>query len=180
MTGVIKKTIPAVLIALCLAMTAAEAYAKDNLCGECHTAREMAAMGGMMGWDRSIYQQKDTNCPGVLELKKDAYFTESRLVRYNELLNKMEEKTRRYPEFIREDLDRFSVSYAEMGSATPASIEESTGPVLKLKKKINEVYQTINKLREDYRMEKVMGFAFLGTLLVMLLIFLGLKNTLKG
>lgn len=156
-----------------------QAYAKDNLCGECHTGSEMASFGNVLGWDRSIYQEKGTLCPGVMELKKDTYFTESRLVKYNEFLTEMEHQTRRYPEYLREDLDNYTVQYAGLLGMTPSSIDSFAGPDLKIKKNVNEVYIKYNRAMDDYKFEKVMGIGLLATMLVFLLFFLGLKNTIK-
>ena len=114
MSGIVNKLVPTTLIAVCLLFLATQAYAKDNFCGECHTAREVAGFGNVMAWDRSIFQEKDTLCPGILELKKEAYFTESRLGKYNMFLTEMEEKTRRYPEYIREDLVKDGVQLASL------------------------------------------------------------------
>jgi len=173
------KLIPKALLILGLLCLATQAYAKDNLCGECHTSREVAAFGGVTNWDRSIYQLKDTRCPGLLEIKKGNYFTESQLVKYNENLTEMEEKTRRYPEYLREDLDKSSVAYKDLSVLTPTSIEKVAGPTLKVKKGVHEIYETLNKLRGDYKMEKVVGFGLVGSLLIAFLLVLGLKNTLK-
>ena len=51
---------------------------------------------------------------------------------------------------------------------------------LKIKKAVHEVYQNINKLWDDHKMEKVIGFGLAGAMLITLLFFFGLKNTLKG
>jgi hypothetical protein len=134
----------------------------------------------VLAWDRSVYQVKDTQCPGLLELKRDAYFTESRLVKYDEYLTHLEHNTRRYPEYMREDLDRSAVAYADLASVVPTSIEAFSAPDLKIKKDMHSaVYEKLNKLRDDYRLEKVVGLGLFCALLVSFLIFLGLKNTLK-
>ncbi len=174
------KLIPKTLLAASLLLLATQAYAKDNFCGECHTSKEVASFGNIMNWDKSVYQVKDSLCPGVLELKKEAYFTESRLVKFDEFLTELEHKTRRYPEFMREDMDKYSVQYAELATVTPTSIGSIAGPNLNIKKKIHDVYQTMNKLKDDFKMEKVFGFGLAGVMLISLLFFLGLKNTLKG
>jgi len=174
------KLIPKTLLILGLMLLATQAYAKDNFCGECHTSKEMASFSGVMEWDKSVYQGKDTLCPGIASIKKDTYFTESRLEKYDEFLTEMEHKTRRYPEFLREDLVKSGVKYADLASVTPTSIDGFSGADLKLKKKIHEVYETYNKLADNYRMEKVMGLFLVGVMLVAFLFSLGLKNTLKG
>ena len=180
MTGRVFKLIQGTLLAACLLAISGPAQAKDNYCGECHTGKEIASFGNVLHWDRSIYQVKDTPCPGILELKRDAYFTESRLVKYDEFLTHLEHKTRRYPEYMREDLDKSAVQYADLASVMPASIEAFSGPDLRIKKDINSnVYEKLNKLRGDYSMEKVIGFGLFGVLLVSFLMSLGLKNTLK-
>jgi hypothetical protein len=168
----------ALLVAGVLAI-ATQAYAKDNRCGECHTGKEIASFGNVLGWDRSIYQVKGELCPGVMELKKDTFFTESRLVKYNEFLTHLEHQTRRYPEYMREDLDKYGVQYAELVSFTPSSIDAFAGPDLKIKKNINEVYIKYNRASDDYKFEKVAGIGLVVTMLVLLLFFLGLKNTIK-
>jgi len=174
------KLIPKTLLAAALLLLATQAYAKDNLCGECHTSKEIAAFGNVMSWDRSVFQSKDTLCPGILELKKEAYFTESRLVKFDELLTELEHKTRRYPEYMRADMDGYAVQYAGLATVTPTSIDSIAGPNLKIKKKMHEVYETMNKLKDNYKMEKVIGFGLAGVMLILLLFSLGLKNTLKG
>ncbi|HLB25209.1 MAG TPA: hypothetical protein VJM83_02650 [Nitrospirota bacterium] len=179
MTGNHFRKYAAALVVACAALIASEAYAKDNLCGECHTAKEVASFGDVLGWDRSIYQVKDTLCPGILELRKDTYFTESRLAKYNEFLTHMEHETRRYPEYLREDLDKYGVAYADLLSFTPASIEDFAGPNLKIKKNVHGLYEKFNKLRDDYTLEKVIGWALVGVMLISLLVFMGLKNTIK-
>ena len=180
MTGRVFKLIQGALIAACLLALCGTAQAKDNLCGECHTAKEIASFGNVLNWDRSIFQVKDTPCPGILELKRDAYFTESRLAKYDEFLTHLEHQTRRYPEYMKEELVKNAVKYADLASVMPTSIEAFTGPDLKIKKDMHsEAYEKLNKLRGDYGLEKVMGLALFGVLLVTFLMFLGLKNTLK-
>ncbi|MBI5694573.1 MAG: hypothetical protein HZC51_02380 [Nitrospirae bacterium] len=178
MSGKVMKLIPLTLV-VGLAMFATQAFAKDNYCAECHTADEVAAFGNVIEWDRSVFQVKDTLCPGMLELKKDAYFTESRLANYREFLKETEESTRRYTVYKEEDLDRIAVKYADLASVSPASIGSFTGPNLKIKKSVHEIYENLNKLRGDYRMEKVVGFGLVGVMLITFLLHLGLKNTLK-
>jgi len=173
------KLIPKALIVLGMICLATQAYAKDNFCAECHTASEVAAFGRVMNWEKSIYQVKDTRCPGLLELKKGAYFTESQLVKYDMYLTELEGKTRRYPEYIREDLDKGTVAYVDLAGTVPTSIDGVAGPALKIKKSIHGAYETLNKLRDDYTLEKVVGLGLVLTLVVMLLFSLGLKNTLK-
>lgn len=173
------RLIPITLVLAALLLIAGPACAKDNFCAECHTASEVAAAGNLMKWDRSVFQAKETLCPGVLELKKEAFFSESRLANYDEFLTELEEHTRRYPEYMREDLVKQSVSYAELASVTPASIGSVAGANLKLKKNMHSIYDTMNKLRGDYKLEKVMGYGLLSTMIASLLFAFGLKNTLK-
>jgi hypothetical protein len=177
-TGKFKLISKALLIAGMLAL-ATSAYAKDNLCGECHTQKEIASFGNVLGWDRSIYQEKGELCPGIMELKKETFFSESRLVKYNEFLTHLEHQTRRYPEYLREELDKYTVQYAELASVIPSSIDGFAGPNLKIKKNVNEVYTKYNRADDDYKFEKVAGIGLLVTMLVFLLFFLGLKNTIK-
>jgi hypothetical protein len=167
------------IAALAVLLTPAFAAAKDNYCGECHTAREIASFGSLTKWDRSIYQEKDTLCPGLFDLKKEQYFTESRLLKYDNFLTVMDEQTRRYPEYLREDLVKYGVQYADLKSQTVDSIDAFAVPNLKIKKNLGEVYETYNKLREDYGMEKVIGLGLLAVLIISLLFFLGLKKTVK-
>jgi hypothetical protein len=170
-------TITLVLAALLL--ISAQANAKDNFCAECHTSMEIAAFGNVMEWDKSVFQARETLCPGVLELKKEAFFAESRMVKYDEFLTELEHTTRRYPEYMREDLVKQGVKYEELASMTPSSIGGIAGPNLKVKKGMHGVYETLNKLRGDFGLEKVMGYSLLGTMIVSLLFAFGLKNTLK-
>jgi hypothetical protein len=167
------------ITALAVLLTPAFAAAKDNYCGECHTAREIASFGSLTKWDRSIYQEKDTLCPGLFDLKKEQYFTESRLLKYDNFLTAMDEQTRRYPEYLREDLVKYGVQYADLKSQNVDSIDAFAVPNLKIKKNLGEVYETYNKLREDYGMEKVIGLGLLAVLIISLLFFLGLKKTVK-
>lgn len=173
------RLIPITLVLAALLLITAQANAKDNFCAECHTSMEIASFGNVMEWDKSVFQAKETLCPGVLELKKEAYFTESRLAKYDEFLTEMEHTTRRYPEYMREDLVKQGVKYAELASITPTSIGSIAGPNMKVKKSIGGLYETLNKLRGDYKLEKVMGYSLLGTMILSLLFALGLKNTLK-
>ncbi|HEX9860484.1 MAG TPA: hypothetical protein VGB23_04720, partial [Nitrospirota bacterium] len=69
--------------------------------------------------------------------------------------------------------------YEELASMTPSSIGGIAGPNLKVKKGMHGVYETLNKLRGDFGLEKVMGYSLLGTMIVSLLFAFGLKNTLK-
>jgi hypothetical protein len=178
-TGRVMKLISKALLIAGMLALATQAYAKDNLCGECHTSREIASFGNVLGWDRSIYQEKGELCPGIMELKKETFFSESRLVKYNEFLTHLEHQTRRYPEYLREDLDKYTVQYAELASVMPSSIDGFAGPNLKIKKNVNEVYTKFGRAADDYKFEKVAGIGLVVTMLVFLLFFLGLKNTIK-
>ncbi len=179
MTGRVFKKITKTLVVAGIMLLATQAYAKDNRCGECHTSKEMASFGNVMGWDKSVYQEKNTLCPGILELKKDTFFTESRLVKYDEFLTRMEEETRRYPQFLREDLTKAGVAYADLSETTPTSIEGFSGPDLKIKKNVGGVYEKFNNLRDNYKMEKVIGLGLVVVMLLAFLLSLGLKNTIK-
>ena len=177
MTGRVRGLL--LVAALAVLLTPAFAAAKDNYCGECHTAREIASFGSLTRWDRSIYQQKDTLCPGLFEIKKEQYFTESRLLKYDNFLTVMEEQTRRYPEYLKEDLVKYGVQYADLKSQSVDSIDAFAVPNLKIKKNLGGVYETFNKLREDYKMEKVIGLGLLAVVIISLLFFMGLKKTVK-
>ena len=50
---------------------------------------------------------------------------------------------------------------------------------IKIKKNINEVYIKYNRAMDDYKFEKVAGVGLVVTMIVFLLFFLGLKNTIK-
>ncbi len=178
MTGRVRGIfIAAVLIVLFIPAYAA---AKDNYCAECHTAGEIASFGSLMKWDRSIYQeQKSTLCPGLFEIKKEQYFTESRLLKYNQFLSDLEEQTMRYPEYMRADLVKYNIKYADLRTKDVDSIDSFAGPNLKIKKGMGEIYEKINKLRDDYKLEKVIGLGLLVVMIVSLLFFLGLKKTVK-
>ncbi len=173
------KLLSVTLVLTALLLMTAQAHAKDNYCAECHTSSEMAAFGNVMQWDQSIYQEKDELCPGVFELKKEAFFTESRLLKYDEFLTELEHETRRYPEYMRQDLVKQGVKYADLAGGTPSSIASVAGPNLKIKKSMHEIYEKVNKLRGDDHMEYVLGITLFVTVLLSLLFALGLKNTLK-
>jgi len=173
------RTLSGLALAAVLVLAASVSHAKDNYCAECHTSKEVASFGNVMGWDKSVYQEKNTLCPGLIEIKKGTFFTESRLVKYNEYLSQMEEKTRRYSWYMKEDLVKSGVAYADLASMNPASIDAFTTPNLKIKKGMNDLYEKYNKLQDDYMMEKIIGLALIGVMLVSLLISFGLKNTLK-
>ena len=173
------RTLSGLALASLLVLVASVSYAKDNYCGECHTSKEIASFGSVMDWDKSVYQEKNTLCPGLTEIKKGTFFTESRLVKYNESLTQMEEKTRRYAYYMKDDLTKSGVAYADLASLTPTSIDAFTTPNLKIKKGMNELYEKYNKLQDDYRMEKIIGLALIIVMLLNLLISFGLKNTLK-
>jgi hypothetical protein len=161
-------------------MVAPGAMAKDNFCAECHTQGEIAATGNLMEWDASIHQVVGgTICPGVLELKKEAYFTESRLAKYDVSLTDLEHSMRRWPENMRTDLTKQNIKYAEMKNLPHRSINSMSGKNLKIKKGMHGVYEKLNKLRGDYGMEKVLGYSLVGTMIIMFMMFLALKNTLK-
>lgn len=168
------------IAALAVLFVPVYAAAKDNYCAECHTAGEIASFGSLMTWDRSIYQeQKSTLCPGLFELKKEQYFTESRLLKYNQFLTDLDEQTMRYPEYMREDLVKYNIQYADLRAKDVDSIDSFAGPNLKIKKGMGEIYENINKLRDDYKMEKVIGLGLLAVMIISLLFFLGLKKTVK-
>jgi len=173
------KLLSVALVLTALLLITAQAQAKDNFCAECHTSTEIAAFGDVMRWDQSIFQEKDEICPGVLELKKEAFFTESRLVKYDEFLTELEHETRRYPEYMRQDLVKQGVKYADLAQGTPMSIASVAGPNLKIKKSMHEIYAKVNKLRGDDHLEYVLGITLFVTMLLLLLFSLGLKNTLK-
>jgi len=163
-----------------LLLVAPAAMAGDNFCSECHTKGEIASFGDVMAWEGSIHQEvSGTICPGVKELKKEAYFTESRGVKYNEFLTHMEHQTRRWPEIMRQDLVKQQISYYELRNLPQMSIGSVAAKNLKIKKGMHGVYEKLNKIRGDYGMEKVLGFSLVGTMLIMLMVFLALKNTLK-
>ena len=167
-------------IAAVLVLSASVSFAKDNYCAECHTSKEIASFGAVTEWDKSVYQEKNTLCPGITEIKRGGYFSESRFVRYNESFLEMEEKTRRYPWYMKEDLTKSGIAYADLASVTPSSIEAFTNPNLKIKKGMGELYEKYNKLQDDYGMEKIIGLALIGVMGLTFLVNLGLKNTLKG
>ena len=50
MTGRVFKKIAKTLVVAGIMLLATQAYAKDNRCGECHTSKEMASFGNVMGW----------------------------------------------------------------------------------------------------------------------------------
>jgi len=163
-----------------LLLIAPAAFAADNFCAECHTKGEIAKFGDVMNWDGSIHEDVGgTICPGVLQLKKETYFTESRGAKYNVFLTELEEQTRRWPNELRKDLAKEQIKFSELKNLPHSSINSVSGPNMKIKKGIHGVYEGLNKLRGDYGMEKVLGYSLVGTVLIMLMVFLALKNTLK-
>ncbi len=73
----------------------ASVLAKPAVCLECHSSAAMQSMeNSSLGLDRSVYQARLDPCPGVRSLAGENFFTESRIVKLNDIFGKMERQGR--------------------------------------------------------------------------------------
>ena len=66
-----------------------------GVCVECHSSATLQSMkDSSFGLDRSVYQARLDPCPGIRSLSEDNFFTESRIVKLNDILGEMERQGR--------------------------------------------------------------------------------------
>jgi|TARA_B100000315_G_C14464783_1_gene535435 hypothetical protein len=150
-----------------------------RFCAECHTSREISSFGNVLAWGKSIYQEKNHPCPSAKRLKEEGYFTESRIVKYGQVLDQLE-KNRILTGRMKKGLLQQTVAYSEAIALNPVSQEDIAAQTAKIKNNLNKTYLQINQVRDRLKTEKVFGLGVLTTLLMIFSILLGIEKTFKG
>jgi len=147
-----------------------------GFCLECHSSRYLQSLKDSSPvWDRSIYQARVELCPGIRSLSEENSFTESRIVRINAILKRLEQdgwamnSSRKKVFQIAESFSRLKND--EIAAASQFA-RESSGLRIALQK----VYEEAIRYRTETSQRRLIGVGILAFIAVMVLLGIGLDK----
>lgn len=154
----------------------------DDFCIECHGTAELGEMVDVLSRRASIYQEVNTACPALREIKQEVFFTESRLLRTALALRAFERRHWYNVDAEKERLARASAAFAQVlaAGAPVHSVGQVASELGAVRFRANKVYQELNRARDEVRRRKLVGFTVVGLGVLFLSTLLGLKHAYKG
>jgi hypothetical protein len=141
------------------------AFAKTRgFCVECHSSERIK--GFAFTDDRSIYHAKLDPCPGLRALSEEIFFTESRIIKLDQILKEMDEAGRTRNRLM-DEVSKVSDSLHDLKSAEVSSTAKFSQNASSLRASLQKVYdRTLQERDESDRrwLIGVGGLIFLGLL----------------
>jgi hypothetical protein len=147
-----------------------------GVCVECHSSATLQSMkDSSFGLDRSVYQARLDPCPGIRSLAEDNFFTESRIVKVNDILGKIERQGRS-AELLKTRTAENAESFSSLrdGEFPPAgrlARESST-----LRAALEKVYEQTLLSRDETTRRLLIGIGMLLFIGVMVLLGVGFRK----
>ena len=146
------------------------AWAKTaGYCVECHSRKGTGQYDGPIpGRERSVYHARLDPCPGVRSLAEEMYFTESRIVKLDEILQAMEEEGWS-SEPLRKKVSESAASFSDLKNSQPVSVAQATREASALRASLQKVYDRTLQARSESARRWLIGLGsliFLGVLIL--------------
>ncbi len=164
-------------ILLAFGLTAVPAWAQNTgFCFECHSGNgfgdtQAATRISRLDERGSVYQNRIHPCPGLRSLAEENFFTESRILRLDEILQELGKKgwdTGVLQRSLHQNAEAFSSLKAEAIRSSSQFSQEASA----LRSKLQKIYERASQMREETDRRWLIGVGSL--VLLGLLLFVGI------
>jgi len=165
---------------LWLGLISSSAWARTaGYCVECHSRRWASQYeASMTGGERSVYQAKLDPCPGVRSLSEEMFFTESRIVKLNEILQAMEQEGWS-SDPLRKKVSESAASFSILKNSQPVSVAQVTREASALRASLQKVYDRTLQARSESARRRLIGVGSLIFLGVLVLFGVGYRKLIR-
>ena len=155
---------------LWLGSISSSAWAKTaGYCVECHSRKWVSQYdAAFTGGERSVYHAKLDPCPGVRSLTGEVFFTESRIVKLDEILQAMEQEGWS-SDLLGKKVSESAASFSALKNSQPVSIAQFTRESSALRASLQKVYDRTLQARSESARRWLIGLGsliFLGVLVL--------------
>jgi len=157
-----------------LDMLPSSATAKsDGYCLECHSRKEIDHLA--IPEDRSIYQAKLDPCPGVRSISEEIFFTESRMIKLNHILQSMNGEGRT-TDILKGKISAVGKPFLDLKSSEKNSVAQFSQESSLLRASLQKVYDHLLKARDECDRRWLIGLVGLILLAFFVLLGIGFKK----
>ena len=142
-------------------------------CLECHSRKEIHRLA--VPGDLSIYQAKLDPCPGVRSISEEIFFTESRMVNLNQILQSMNGEGRT-TDILKGKISEAGESFMDLKGSEKKSVAQFSQESSFLRASLQKVYDRILKVRDESDRRWLIGLGSLLLLALFVLLGIGLKK----
>jgi hypothetical protein len=160
-----------------LGATPSSAWAKTaGYCVECHSRKFVVQYNAsIIAGGRSVYHAKLDPCPGVRSLSEEIFFTESRIVNLDEILQTMEQEGWS-SDGLRKKVSEAVASLFALKNSKTVSIAQITQETSALRASLQKVYDRALQARSESARRWLIGLGSLVFLAVLVLLGVGYRK----
>ena len=160
-----------------LSATSSSAWAKTaGYCVECHSPKFVSQYdGSAIAGERSVYPAKLDPCPGVRSLSEEIFFSESRIIKLNEILQAMEQEGWNCDP-LRKRVSEVAESFSTLKNSQKVSIAQFTQDASALRASLQKVYDRTLQARSESARRWLIGLGSLIFLGVLVLLGVGYRK----
>lgn len=145
-------------------------------CIECHSRKFVAQCdASIIAGERSVYHTKLDPCPGVRSLSEEIFFTESRIVKLDEILQSMEQEGWN-SDGLRRKVSEAAASFSTLKNSKTASIAQITREASALRASLQKVYERTLQARSESARRWLIGLGSLIFLGILVLLGVGYRK----
>ncbi len=158
-------------------MASSLALAKSaGLCLECHSSSYLQSLKSSSPlWDRSVYRARLEACPGIRSLSEEVFFTESRIVKINEILKVMEQEGWA-TETLKKKTSQTAASFFQLKNGEITAIGQFARDSSALRSALQKVYDQTIQARAESSHRWLIGGGVLLFIGVMVLLGVGFQK----
>lgn len=158
-------------------MASSSALARSaGLCLECHSSSYLQSLKGSSPvWDRSVYQVRLEACPGIRSLSEEVFFTESRIVKINEVLKVLEQEGWA-TEGLKKKTSQTAESFFQLKNREITAVGQFARDSSALRSALQKVYDQTIQARAEWSHRWLIGVGVLLFIGVMVLLGVGFQK----
>lgn len=165
-------------------MASSSALAKSaGLCLECHSSSFLQSLKSSSPvWGRSVYQARLEACPGIRSLSEEVFFTESRIVKINEIIKVLEQEGW-VTEALKKKTSQTAESFFQLKNDEITAFGQFARDSSALRSTLQKVYDQTIQARAEWSHRWLIGVGvllFIGVLVLLGVGFQKLNRMGKG
>jgi hypothetical protein len=148
----------------------------SGYCLECHPSRTLQpAKIPAASWERSVYQNRLNPCPGIRTLSEENFFTESRMVKVDEILKTLEREGWA-TDLLRKNTSQAAGSFSALRQGPVISFNHFSRESWGLRSIVHKVYGETLRDRAEESQRWLIGVGVLLFIGVLVLLGIGLQK----
>jgi hypothetical protein len=171
---------------ICLAAASSPVSAKTaGHCLECHSRKSIETFSRradpfppFSGDSRSVYQMKLDACPGLRSLAEEMFFTESRIVKLDEITRALEEDGWN-TESLKKEIAESARSFSDLKDDATVSNQQLSRQASAIRASLQKVYERTVKARDESNRRWLIGLGILFLIGLVVLVGFGYRKIVR-